>query len=79
MDNLRWRAYHALRKVAKMEGISVQQVVENIDEAIGEAYRTAKEENDREVIERWSKIPCRGELPTALELIVYLTAKSHAE
>ena len=79
MDNQQWRAYHALRKVAQMEGISVQEVVQNIDDAIKEAYSTTKDENNQEVLKRWKEIPCEGELPTALELVIYLGAKCRVE
>ena len=79
MDNQQWRAYHALRKVAQMEGISVQQVIRNIDDAIREACSSAKDENNQEVLKRWKEVPCEGELPTALELVVYLGEKCHAE
>lgn len=72
MDNRQWRAYHALRKVAKMEGISVQEVVRNIEDVIKEAYSTAQKENDLQVLERWKDIPCENEIPTAVELVTYL-------
>ena len=79
MDNQQWRAYHALRKVAQMEGITVQQVIRNIDDAIREAYSSAKDENNQEVLKRWKEVPCEGELPTALELVAYLGEKCYAE
>ena len=75
MEKRQWEAYHALRQVAKKEGISVQQVILDIEEAITEAYFTAKKEDDQPVLERWNAIPSKGEIPTALELVAYLGDK----
>ena len=36
MEKRQWEAYHALRQIAKKEGISVQQVILDIEEAITE-------------------------------------------
>ena len=75
MNCEKWNAYYALRQVAKKEGISVQQVIQEIDVVIGEAYSAAKKGKDLEVLARWDLIPCKGEIPTALELVAYLGAK----
>ncbi len=70
-------AYEALRKVAKKEGISVNQVIRDIDDTILEAWFTARRENNQEVLALWREIPCKGKLPTALELVVYLSEKTY--
>ena len=70
-----WEAYHVLHRVAQMEEIPVQQVIRDIEDAIQEAYLSAKEGNNQEVLARWHEIPCEGEIPSALELLTYLSEK----
>lgn len=79
MNRKQRRAYEALRKVANKEGISVKQVIRDIDDAILEAYFTAQKENNREALALWQGIPRKGKMPTALELVVYLEEKMYFE
>lgn len=72
-------AYQALEKVAEMEGISVETVVGNIEEAIAAAIKTSKERHDQQTLERWAQIPCSGDVPDAFELVAYLGEKLYQE
>lgn len=69
------RAYLALKEVAEKEGTTVEQVMQSINKAIRDAYIASLRENNRAAIREWESIPCRGDLPDALELITYLDAK----
>ena len=71
------RAHRALTEIARKEGIPVDQVVREIEEAILDAYSSAQKNNDRATLDQWADIPCEGHLPTALELITYLGNKVH--
>ena len=66
------KAYMAMKEVAKKEGVSLTVVMERINEAIEEAYLRAHNEGNSEILEKWRDIPCDGDIPTALEMIVYL-------
>lgn len=72
MDIKQWQAYRALKKVARQKGISVNQVMQDIDDVILEAYTTARKEGNQQVLAAWREIPCKGALPTSLELVSYL-------
>ena len=69
------QAYRALTKIARREGIPVEQVISEIEKAIRAAYLSAQNSGDQAALERWAEIPCEGNLPTALELITYLGDK----
>lgn len=75
MDEKRDRVYRALCKIASKEGIPVAQVIRCIDDAIQEAYFTAQRDNNQEILSQWREIPCKGKLPTALELVDYLAER----
>ena len=62
------RAQNALEGVALAHGVSVQTVIQDIEEGIAEAVRT----DDPVVLARWKMIPCEGKTPTAVELIAFL-------
>lgn len=66
------RAYWTLQELAKQQGVTVAEVMADIDECINEAIVTIKRNNNQEVMERWKKIPCIGEIPTAVEFVAYL-------
>ncbi len=66
------KARFALKKVAEREGVSMEQVTEDIEAAILEAIRHSYSQNDMAAIAAWQRIPCKGERPTALELVAYL-------
>ena len=73
-----WKVWLIFQKVARKEGISVRQVVSDIETVIQEAYTLALQENNSSVIEAWKAIPCKGELPTAVELVIYLSDRVRA-
>lgn len=66
-------AYYALLEVAKQEGVPLTTVIQNIEDAIKEAHSRAITENNTAIISAWSHIPCKGKIPTAVELISYLS------
>lgn len=67
------RICNILEAVARKEGVSLAEVVFEIESAISVAYQNAKLSNDQAVIKMWNEIPCKGGVPTAVELIDYLT------
>lgn len=67
------KAKRALRNVVKMYGISEREVVTEIEYAISETLETVRRENDVTAMEKWRKIPCKGEIPNAYELVAYLS------
>ena len=69
MENI--RAYAALMKVAHNNGISLEEVITEIEKGIRETIDTAKRENNLLALKRWKKIPSVGEYPTAVEFITY--------
>lgn len=71
----KWRVYHAMNKVARKRGITLEQVVWDIDDAIHEAYTTALKEANQAVLAAWREIPCKGPVPSAVELVSYLAEK----
>lgn len=64
----------AIEEVAEKEGISVNEVIREIDLAIEEAMQSS----DPLVRARWTLIPCAGDKPTALEFIAYMRGKIHS-
>lgn len=68
-------AYKALEQVALKMGITVSEVIFEIDEAILAAYSKAKESNNVELLRKWQKIPRKGEIPTAVEFVDYMSKR----
>ena len=66
------RAFRALLQTAKHEGVPYGTVIANIEEVIHEAYTQALKDNNQSVLDAWHAIPCKGDLPTPLELVAYL-------
>lgn len=58
----------AIRKIALREGITVEEVRTEMKKAmlIGLCSQ------DPAIREKWKKIPCKGDIPTLEELIVYM-------
>lgn len=58
----------AIKKIAMREGITVEEVRAEMKRAmlIGLCSK------DPAVRERWKRIPCKGDIPTPEELIVYM-------
>lgn len=65
-------AYRAIDLLAKREGVTREEIIEKIDEAIVEAIASP----NPSVQEAWSKIPHAGERPSAAEVIAYLADKA---
>ena len=64
------KAQAALLTVALQKGIPLEAVIQEIDTAIAAAYQTAQK--NPASLDKWKRIPCKGEIPTALEMVSYL-------
>ncbi len=66
-------------KIAKKEGISRKQVLNEMQKAIDEGFTNP----DPQIKAEWAKIPCKGSRPTPEELIEYeirkLTGKTESK
>ena len=62
------KAYRSLQRVAQQQGITIEQVIESINEVI----QIGMANPDPIVKARWALIPRKGEAPTAVELVAYL-------
>ena len=65
----------AMKTVAKANGITEAQAVAEIENMIAATIKKAKLENNRQTLEKWKEIPSAGDIPTAYELIDYLSGK----
>lgn len=64
-----------LRTIADQEGITVDEVRNEIAYAISLALKS----NDPKVQNFWKKIPCKGERPTVEEIIDYIVTQLSAQ
>ncbi len=62
------KAYRSLERVAEQEGITIEQVIEEINEVI----QIGMANPDPIIKARWALIPRVGKAPTAVELVAYL-------
>lgn len=62
------KAKRAIRKVAAREGISVQDVREEMLKAM----QAGLQSTDPKTKAMWKQIPCKGETPTPEELIAHM-------
>lgn len=62
------KAKKAMKIVAEKEGISINNVREEMKAAMAEGMRSS----DPEAQEMWKRIPCKGEEPEPEELIAWL-------
>ena len=62
-------AEKALRQTAAAEGISVEALKKEIEDAISAAYANP----DPAVRDIWRFVPCKGERPTPEEAIQYIS------
>lgn len=69
------KAYKALLQVAENNGLSLDEVIGEIESAIKDAIETAKRENNQEALSMWAQIPSKGEYPTAVEVIAAMGDK----
>lgn len=79
MDRNMLKAYRAIQEVAGREGVSVEQVFRSIEEVISQSYSEALEKKDLSRLDAWHEIPCKGQLPTPLELVAYLGERAAGE
>lgn len=63
----------AIEATAKKQGISSEELINEIEKAIEEAMHS----DDPKVQERWRCVPYRGEKPTAVEFIAYMRSLVH--
>lgn len=66
------KAQKAIQEVAKRNGVTEQEVVEEIEAAITQAYRASIQSHNQEAIALWERVPKAGEVPTAYELVAFL-------
>lgn len=67
---MKWRkANHAIKKVAKQNGVRIEDVRREIEIAIA----AGKTNPDPKVQAYWKGIPCEGEYPTPEEFITFLS------
>ncbi len=63
------------RKIAKKNGVSVQEVRREMQAAITEAYTDPL--NDNEITKAYqNRVPRKGEIPTPEELLRYLSGQA---
>ena len=70
MENI--QAYKALLQVAEKNGVSLNEVVTEIETAIRNSIEQAIKDNNVEALAMWAQIPCQGEYPSAVELITHI-------
>lgn len=73
------RARRALEETARRQGITLEEVFFEIEEAIETAISQARREKNEQILAQWEKIPCRGPVPDAYELLAYIGEKVAAE
>ena len=71
----RKRAKRVVKKIAKQRGITENEVISEIEYAIMDAYQRKEALADKNGTSLWNEIPHVGEIPTAYELIAYLSEK----
>lgn len=65
-------AVRVMERVAREEGVSVETVRKEIDEAM----RIGMQSSDPAVQAKWKEIPCEGERPTPEELLVFIAEQN---
>lgn len=68
------KAIKAFEKIARKEGISVDEVRREIQKAIDDAMQS----DDPAVQAYWKKIKCKGEKPTPEEVVLYIAKQVKA-
>lgn len=66
------RAHRVLEEIARRNGVTVEEVICDIEIGINETIDEAIRENNVAVLNEWKKIPCVGSRPTAAELVACL-------
>ena len=58
----------AIKAVAKQHGMSVEEIIKEMEKAILAGYS----DTDEQIRAYWKRIPCKGEYPTPEELITFI-------
>ena len=66
------RARRALEETARRQGITLEEVVAEIEAAIEAAISQARRERNDQILAQWEKIPSEGERPNAYEVLIYI-------
>ena len=73
MDTQHYAAYHALMEIATKENIPISNVIQSIEDAILNAYSGSFSQGNTAAISARANIPCKDTVPTAIELIAYIS------
>ena len=73
------RVRRALEETARRQGIPLEEVICEIESAIEMVITQARRERDEQILAQWEKIPCKGDVPNAFELMAYIGEKVAAE
>ena len=65
--------------MASENGVSVDEVLFEIESVISQAYRNAMLSNDKALLQLWESIPRAGDIPTPAEMIDSLSKKALEE
>lgn len=68
-------AKKAFEELAKREGVTYEEIVQEIEDAIEAAIRNAYRTGNAKAIALWHLIPCEGERPNAFEFMTYMGEK----
>ncbi len=60
-----------IRMVAKERGVSERMIVRKMELALADGIASAYRTGNQEKIAMWESIPCKGEIPTAVEFIAW--------
>lgn len=66
------QAEKILDQIARQNGVTAAEVRRDINNSIRQAIAISKLENNRRALELWEQIPCKGDIPTAEEIIPWL-------
>lgn len=65
-----------LGEVASENGVSVEEVLFEMEFVISQAYHNAMLSNDQALHQLWNEIPRNGDVPTPIEMIDFLSKKA---
>jgi len=62
-------------ELAQREGVTYEEIVQDIEDAIEEAIRNSYRTGNAKAIALWNMIPCEGDRPNAYEFMAYIGEK----
>ena len=62
-----------VEEIARDHGVDSATVLQEMDVAICKGYENAKTANDQNALLLWKMVPCQAEIPTAFELVQYMS------